>query len=173
MSPWALLTTCFAVSGCGGAVQAGLSNAPRLGDSQTDLRIDDATSNGADSCERRPAGPTRSKRADPNENEGPLRGHIPPCPTTSHPVAVTLVTESARSDSLVVPWLEHFYADWPCASSRHLSWTDVAGLDDHPGPAGPARPKGADRNDKAAPGTGWLSSFWTAHATPRTCSLGE
>jgi hypothetical protein len=117
MSSWALLTVCFVaplVGGCGTSIQPGLANAPRLGGPpESDSRIHDVVSNGTDSCGR-------------HAEHGPLRGRIPPCPTAGHPVVATVLFTESDSDSLVLPWLEHFYADWPCSSTSSLSRPDSA-----------------------------------------------
>jgi hypothetical protein len=99
------------LAGCSPAVQAGLANAPRLGGTAVaDTRVNDVISNGDDACGR-------------HGETGPLRGRIPPCPGAVHPVVSTWLapTPSGRSDSLVLPWLEHFYAGWPCPRSAAFS----------------------------------------------------
>ncbi|MGD0526828.1 MAG: hypothetical protein ABSE49_16900 [Polyangiaceae bacterium] len=109
MSRWLCVTAfCFApwIVGCGASspLQPGLANAPRLGGTGlADERVSDVISNGNDSCAR-------------STGPGPLRGRIPPCPTT-HPTRWGNVAPSSAtgaSESLVIPWVEHFYSGWPC-----------------------------------------------------------
>jgi len=121
MSRWPWLTAfCFApwIVGCTSSLQPGLANAPRLGGTQlADERVSDVVSNGNDSCARS-VGP------------GPLRGRLPPCPTT-HPTRWAAAAPSSATGaggSLVVPWVEHFYSGWPCphavvaSSTRTPAW---------------------------------------------------
>ena len=120
MSRWPWLTAfCVApwIVGCGASsLEPGLANAPRLGGTQlADERVSDVISNGNDSCAR-------------NTGPGPLRGRVPPCPTT-HPTrwAVAPSSTTGMSESLVVPWVEHFYSGWPCprsvvSSNRTPAW---------------------------------------------------
>jgi hypothetical protein len=105
MSRWTpVLGAAWAVpllAGCAGSIEPGLANAPRLGGTQTaDERVHDAVSNAGDSCGR-------------YAEHGPLRARLPPCPTVAHPLAASFLAPSpAGRESLVVPWLEHFYVDW-------------------------------------------------------------
>ena len=120
MSRWPWLTAfCLApwIVGCASSVQPGLANAPRLGGAPVaDERVSDVISNGNDSCARS-VGP------------GPLRGRLPPCPTT-HPTrwAVAPSTATSAGGGLVGPWVEHFYSGWPCphaavaSSPRTPAW---------------------------------------------------
>ncbi|HEY3820486.1 MAG TPA: hypothetical protein VGL81_25145 [Polyangiaceae bacterium] len=117
MSRWPWLgALCFApwIVGCAASspVQAGLANAPWLGGTQLgDARVSDVISNGNDSCAR-------------NAGPGPLRGRVPACPTT-HPTRWSPVTPSsstsAGGESLVGPWVEHFYSGWPCPHAAVVS----------------------------------------------------
>jgi hypothetical protein len=105
MSRWSpLFGAAWAVSllaGCSTSIEPGLANAPRLGGIQTaDERVNDAISNGGDSCGR-------------YAEHGPLRARLPPCPTVTHPLAASFLVQSPTGkESLVGPWLEHFYVDW-------------------------------------------------------------
>jgi hypothetical protein len=112
MSRWpvlAMLSVGSLLAGCApAAVHPGLANAPRLGGSAiADERVHDVISNGDDACGR-------------NGEHGVLRGRLPPCPGVTHPIAATWLAPSAaaKDDSLVLPWLEHFYAGWPCPRTR-------------------------------------------------------
>jgi hypothetical protein len=88
MSRWLVLVFVGGVCACGGArVEGGLANAPRLGG------------------------------ATPEESHDVIV-KMPPQAPSSHSVASTwLVPESSglAGQSLVVPWLEHFYVGWPCS----------------------------------------------------------
>jgi hypothetical protein len=105
MSRWSpILGAACAVpllAACATRVEPGLANAPRLGGIQTaDERVSDVISNGGDSCGR-------------YAEHGPLRARLPPCPTVSHPLAASFLVQSPTgAESLVGPWLEHFYVDW-------------------------------------------------------------
>lgn len=105
------------LAGCSSAtVQPGLANAPRLGGTAlADERVRDVIANGDDACGR-------------HGEHGPLRGRIPPCPGASHPVATTWLAPSpaSTSESLVLPWLEHFYAGWPCPRSTTTEARSIA-----------------------------------------------
>src|SRR5579859_7078065 len=91
--------------GCAHTVQAGLSNAPALGGpTAVDPRIHDTIANGPDSCGR---------RLDP----GPLRNRVPPCPRAAVP-ASDPGTPVRTDDHVVFPWVEHYYARWPCEFSQ-------------------------------------------------------
>jgi hypothetical protein len=134
MSRWLWVTAfCFApcIAGCGASspLQAGLANAPRLGGTQlADERVSDVISNGNDSCARS-AGP------------GPLRGRVPPCPTT-HPTRWGNIPPSSATgagESLVIPWVEHFYSGWPCPHGAVASTTAATSL--KPAPAWLAPPR--------------------------------
>jgi hypothetical protein len=108
MSRWLLLTAfsmVWSVAGCTASVQPGLANVPRgdgLGAYEDGGR--DVVANGDDSCGR-------------YAEQGPLRGRWPPCRTASHRAANTelLPVYGAAEQSLVLPWLEHFYVGWRCA----------------------------------------------------------
>jgi hypothetical protein len=112
----ALVSMGSVLAGC--AVRPGLANGPQLGGSAVaDARIHDVISNGDDACGL-------------YAEHGVLRGRIPPCPRVVHPIAATWQPPSAaaKDESLVLPWLEHFYAGWPCprserARGRSLAWT--------------------------------------------------
>lgn len=120
MSRWpvlALLSMMFQLAGCASAVRPGLANAPRLGGSAVaDERVHDVVSNGDEACGLHP-------------ERGVPPGRIPPCPSVVHPVATTWLMPSpaATDESLVLPWLEHFYAGWPCPRSEitthSISWS--------------------------------------------------
>ncbi len=120
MSRWpvlALLSMGSLLAGCAPSVRAGLANAPALGGTPVaDARVHDVISNGDEACGM-------------YAEHGVLRGRIPPCPKVAHPIAATWLAPSAaaKDDSLVLPWLEHFYDGWPCPPSRHgesrtLAW---------------------------------------------------
>ena len=116
MSRWLWLTAfCLApwTGGCAPSLQPGLANAPRLGGTQlADERVSDVISNGNDSCAR-------------NVGPGPLRGRVPPCPTT-HPTRWAVAPSSSATgagESLVVPWVDHFYSGWPCPRTTVASST--------------------------------------------------
>ena len=108
MSRWLTLTvfsTASTLFGCAPALQPGLANAPRLGGTGlADEGIRDVVSNGDDACGR-------------HVEHGPLRNRVPPCPTIAQPVAGVPqpLVGAPRSESLVLPWLRHFYTGWPCA----------------------------------------------------------
>jgi hypothetical protein len=114
MARWTVLvgiSIALASLGCASAsaVTPGLANAPALGGvGAVEPGPYDVVSNGRDSCESM-------------TGQSPLRGHVPPCPTVSHPVAAvppSLLPRQARHDSLVLPWVEHFYVGFPCTHSR-------------------------------------------------------
>jgi hypothetical protein len=116
MSRWLWLTAfCLApwTGGCAPSLQPGLANAPRLGGTQlADERVSDVISNGNDSCAR-------------NVGPGPLRGRVSPCPTT-HPTRWAVAPSSSATgagESLVVPWVDHFYSGWPCPRTTVASST--------------------------------------------------
>lgn len=127
MARWPVLvgfSITFTALGCASPSQvtAGLANAPGLGGTSVgDERQHDVVANGHDSCES-------------VTGRSPLRGHLPPCPTASHPVAAASwePTIGANDESLVLPWLQHFYAGWPCTrsaaavESRAVAWTTPA-----------------------------------------------
>src|SRR5579862_6035308 len=98
---------------CGGAVQAGLANAPPLGGtSVADSRVHDVIANGRDSCGR---------KLDP----GPLRYRIFPCPQANpSPHRSTLAVRSTSTGALITPWVEHYYSHWGClsAGTQPPSW---------------------------------------------------
>jgi hypothetical protein len=121
MSRWpvlALLSGGLLLAGCAPSARPGLANAPRLGGSAVaDERVHDVVSNGDDACGI-------------YAEHGVLRGRIPPCPSVAHPIAATWLAPSAaaKDDSLVLPWLEHFYAGWPCPRThapepRSIAWS--------------------------------------------------
>jgi hypothetical protein len=166
MSPWALLTVCFVaplVGGCATTIEPGLANAPRLGGSQaSDLRIHDVVSNGADSCGR-------------HAEHGPLRARIPPCPTAGHPVVGTvLFTESPDTESLVLPWLEHFYADWPCSTAGPLSRPDSAATHGR-GARAPALSAGVSTPNPVVPIStpGWTLPARMTRVLASVCTSGD
>jgi hypothetical protein len=92
---------------CATTIQPGLANAPALGSSPlADGSVRDVVANGRDSCERR-LGP------------GPLRYQIPPCPGVERSAAdPTFANRAPTAKGIVSPWVKHFYARWPCASSE-------------------------------------------------------
>jgi hypothetical protein len=89
------------LAGCAPSIEPGLANAPRVGGVQTaDERVHDVVSNGGDSCGR-------------TAEQSPLRVRWPACPTVPHPLAASFfVSGPSGNQSLVRPWLEHFYVDW-------------------------------------------------------------
>jgi hypothetical protein len=121
MGRWLVFAACAMALGAAGCsasvVQAGLANAPRHGGTGlADERVHDVIANGDDSCDRW-------------AEHGPLRHRVPPCPAMAHPVASTWLLPSAAggSSSLVLPWLQHFYAGWACpepafSTDRTLAW---------------------------------------------------
>lgn len=116
MSRWPLLTVfsmVWPLAGCASSVRPGLANVPRADDGLGSFhdRIYDVVANGEDSC---------GKHAE----QGPLRGRWPPCRSMAHPAVSTLLLPANRGagESLVVPWLEHFYVGWPC--DRGLALAD-------------------------------------------------
>jgi hypothetical protein len=122
MSRWPLLTVfsiAWPLAGCGWSLHPGLANVPRTdGLGPADDRIHDVVANGGDSCGL-------------HAEQGPLRGRWPPCPAAAHPSAGALLLPASPgvNESLVRPWLEHFYVGWPCArsttrtESRTVAWT--------------------------------------------------
>jgi hypothetical protein len=90
---------------CATTVQPGLANVPATAiRPATDPGVQDLVANGRDSCERR-LGP------------GPLRYQVPPCPGAERSAADPAVANQAPSaNGIVMPWVEHDYAPWPCAS---------------------------------------------------------
>jgi hypothetical protein len=116
---FAISSTLFGSLGCAASpsVTPGLANAPRLGGTGgVDDGAHDVVANGRDSCES-------------VTGRSPLRGHLPACPTASHPVASLPPMLEYRTQSMVVPWLEHFYVGWPCThsaaavQSRTVAWS--------------------------------------------------
>jgi len=103
------------LAGCSPAIQPGLASAPRLGGSAlADAQVHDVISNGDDACGR-------------HGEHGSLRGRLPPCGMTAHPVATTWLAPSpAVHESLVLPWLEHFYAGWPCPQNSAIESRSIA-----------------------------------------------
>jgi hypothetical protein len=109
----------WAVAGCGWSLHPGLANVPRTdGLGAADDRSHDVVANGGDSCGI-------------HAEQGPLRGRWPPCPAAAHPSssALLLPATPGKNESLVTPWLEHFYVGWPCtrsaprSESRTVAWT--------------------------------------------------
>jgi hypothetical protein len=90
--------------GCAPSLQPGLANAPRLGGTGlTDERMRDVIANGDDACSRQ-------------AEHGLLSNRIPPCPPAVGPaIGTEFSAKAATNDSLVLPWLRHFYTGWPCA----------------------------------------------------------
>jgi hypothetical protein len=133
MKKWLVLSVCASAwmsLGCSSSVQGGLANAPGLGgQAHPDDRIADVIANGRDSCSRQ-------------GNDGPLRYRVPPCETEVRPAASDLVPPWLVNggQSMVLPWLEHFYTGWPCRhpagqgqDARPVAWAaptgDVASCD--------------------------------------------
>jgi hypothetical protein len=88
------------------AVRPGLANGPRLGGTGVaDERLSDVVANGDDAC---------GVRAE--QEHGPLRGRVPPCPTVKRPERTMVLPGSmhTRGEAVTVPWVEHHYAGWPC-----------------------------------------------------------
>ncbi len=87
-SRWPVLVFVWGLCACGGArVEAGLANAPRLGG------------------------------ATPEESPDVVV-KMPARPASSHPIAsgwLSPASSGPEGQSLVVPWLEHFYVGWPCS----------------------------------------------------------
>jgi hypothetical protein len=121
MKRWLVLTvpSLVLLGGCAPSVEAGLANAPRLGDSAVaDDRPHDVIANGGDSCGR-------------YAERGPLVGRIPACGTPVHPVvrATLLPPAPGREEGVVVRWLQHFYLGWPCprsptaAAPKTVAWS--------------------------------------------------
>jgi hypothetical protein len=108
MARWLSLTVfsmAWSLAGCASSVRPGLANAPRLdGLGAADVRVVDVVANGDDACGR-------------HGEDGPLRGRWPSCPAHARAGKdIVIVPLSTRSgESLVVPWLEHFYTGWRCA----------------------------------------------------------
>ena len=88
MSRWPVLVFVGGLCACGGVrAEAGLANAPRLGG------------------------------ATPEESHDVVV-KMPPNTPSSHSVASGWLLPGAsglEGQSLVVPWLEHFYVGWPCS----------------------------------------------------------
>ena len=126
MSRWpvlALVATVGVLGGCG-SPQAGLAETRRSSAVRRwPMRaFTTCIANGADACGL-------------HGERSVLRGHVPPCLSTVRNAAVVSVApRSATDDSLVEPWVEHFYSGWPCprapAGRKRLGW---------PGP--PRRPR--------------------------------
>jgi hypothetical protein len=124
MSRWlvlAVFSIAPAMVGCASSsvsVRPGLANAPRLGSTGlADERITDVVSNGDDGCIR-------------HAEHGALRNRLPPCPGAGRPVFATEwpVARAPGSESLVLPWVRHFYSPWPCVTpapsdSKTVAWT--------------------------------------------------
>ncbi|HEX8796156.1 MAG TPA: hypothetical protein VF765_34640 [Polyangiaceae bacterium] len=94
MTRWPVLVFVGGVCACGGTrVEAGLANAPQLG------------------------GATSEQSAD-------VIVKMPARTASSHPVASSWLLPGASApegQSLVLPWLEHFYVGWPCANVERRS----------------------------------------------------
>lgn len=105
MNRWLVLTACSIpfLAGCASSVTPGLANAPRLGGTgMADERVGDVIANGNDACDAEARG-------------GPLRAQLPACPTVEVPAAAAFkVTTHPSGPGLVVRWVQHFYARWPC-----------------------------------------------------------
>lgn len=124
---WQVLTVCasaWTFMGCGalGTTQVGLANAPGLGGAahlETNREgLTDVIANGRESCARTADGT--------GIGDGPLRHRVPPCETETRPVPSSDLAPPWIVDggqSLVLPWLEHFYTGWPC---HHLPPTEPA-----------------------------------------------
>lgn len=88
MRRWPVLVVVWGLCACGGTrVEAGLANAPKLGGDTPDQSRDVIV-------------------------KAPTNGTA-----TSHPVASSWLlpgSSGQEGQSLVVPWLEHFYVGWPC-----------------------------------------------------------
>jgi hypothetical protein len=86
-SRWPVLLFVWWLCACGGTrVEGGLANAPQLGG------------------------------ATPDESHDVIV-KMPPRTPSTHPVASSWLLEGStglEGQSLVVPWLEHFYVGWPC-----------------------------------------------------------
>jgi hypothetical protein len=95
----------LATLACATTVHPGLANVPAIATSPVaDAGVHDVVANGRDSCERR-FGP------------GPLRYQVPPCPGAERPAADPTVAKRVPSaKGVVMPWVEHYYSPWPCAS---------------------------------------------------------
>jgi hypothetical protein len=91
MRRWPVLVVVWGLCACGGTrVEAGLANAPRLG-------------------------------GDTPEQSRDVIGKGPTTKASSHPVASSWLLPGStglEGQSLVVPWLEHFYVGWPCAPAE-------------------------------------------------------
>jgi hypothetical protein len=88
MSRWPVLVFVCGVWACGGArVEAGLANAPRLGGATPEASQDVVVK-------------------------------MPPRAPSAHSVASTWALPGSslvEGQSIVGPWLEHFYVGWPCS----------------------------------------------------------
>jgi len=98
----------LALFGCATTVRPGLANVPALSTSPVaDDRVHDVIANGWDSCEL-------------GLGAGPLRHQFPPCPGVEPPAPTPVVVRVAPpGKGLVLPWVEHFYARWPCSSPEN------------------------------------------------------
>jgi hypothetical protein len=94
--------------GCATTVRPGLANAPALSTSPVaDDSVHDVVANGWDSCEL-------------GLGAGPLRQQSPPCPGVEPPAPTPVVIRVAPPEKgFVMPWVEHFYARWPCSSPEN------------------------------------------------------
>jgi hypothetical protein len=121
MARWPLLTVfsmAWTLAGCAASVRPGLANVPRLdGLGAADDRVGDVVANGDDSCGR-------------HGEDGPLRNRWPACPAHSRAAMTTVLLPETtrRGESLVVPWLEHFYTGWPCT---HAVAREIASSETH------------------------------------------
>jgi hypothetical protein len=126
MLRWPLLTAfsmACALAGCTQTIRPGLANVPRVGGSSPpDDGVHDVVANGDDSC-------------GVHAEQGPLRNRWPPCPSTAHPVATAELLPGyiGLHESIVLPWLEHFYVGFPCphpagkpensGSAKSVAWS--------------------------------------------------
>jgi len=101
---------------CACTLQPGLANGPQLGGTpDTDSHVHDAIANGPDSCGR---------RLDP----GPLRNRIIPCPRTGEPRSIPpSAAPSTGSDPVIMRWLNHYHAHWPCQEDVNPSIAMASG----------------------------------------------
>jgi hypothetical protein len=126
MARWPLLTVfsmAWSLVGCASSIRPGLANVPRLdGLGAADDHVADVVANGDDSCGR-------------HGEDGALRERWPPCPAHSRAARTSVLQPRTAppQESLVVPWLEHFYTGWPCthaiarakasSDARTVAWT--------------------------------------------------
>lgn len=122
MPRWPMLVTlslALPELGCADRIVAGLANAPSIQRTAPDDGVHDVVANGSDVCGT-------------NLGRSPLRGHVPPCHAGSLPLAgATLVhvqSGTPEGESLVTPWLEHFYVGWPCARASKTTRNETVVL---------------------------------------------